>query len=145
MIIVKIDQSNLAEWAKLHALLFPELSFEESFAECAEWLENKKEVGVLYEKDGKYAGFINLSIRNDYVNGTDTSPVAFVEAIYILPEYRRLGIGRELLEYAEKFAREHGITQIASDCFIDNALSEEFHKNCGFVEKERVICFVKNI
>jgi len=145
MSIVKIDQSNLAEWARLHALLFPELSFEESLAECAEWLENKKEVGVLYEKDGEYAGFINLSIRNDYVNGTDTSPVAFVEAIYILPEYRRVGIGRELMEYAEKFARENGITQIASDCFIDNDLSEEFHKSCGFVEKERVICFVKNI
>jgi len=35
--------------------------------------------------------------------------------------------------------------QITSDCYIDNRASEGFHKSCGFVEKERVICFVKEI
>ena len=135
----------MREWAKLHALLFPELSFDESLDECAEWLKNKKEAGVLYEIDEKYVGFINLSIRNDYVNGTDKSPVSFIEAIYVLPEYRGQGIGRELMEYAEKFAKENGTEQIGSDCFIDNELSAKFHESCGFAEKERVICFVKDV
>jgi len=62
-----------------------------------------------------------------------------------LPDYRMQGIGREFIEYAEKFAKQKGIAQLASDCFIDNSLSETFHKCCGFTEKERVICFVKNI
>ena len=145
MSIVAIDHTNLKEWAEMSTLLFPELSFEEAYAECEEWLTTKKEVGVLYQKDNQYVGFMNVSVRNDYVNGTDTSPVAFVEAIYIMPEYRKQGIGRELIEYAEEFARQRGITQLASDCFIDNSMSENFHKSCGFIEKERVICFVKDV
>lgn len=152
MSITPITRENLPEWARLHALLFPELTLEESLAECEDWFSAEpssanwpKEMGVLYEKDGKYIGFVNISVRNDYVNGTDTSPVVFIEGIYVLPEYRSLGIGRELLEYAESFAIEKDISQLASDCFIDNIASEKFHKSCGFVEMERVICFVKNV
>jgi GNAT superfamily N-acetyltransferase len=62
-----------------------------------------------------------------------------------LPEYRKQGIGREFIEFAETYAKEKGITQLASDCFIDNEMSEQFHKSCGFTEKERVICFVKDV
>ena len=84
-------------------------------------------------------------MRNDYVNGTGTSPVAFVEAIYILPGYRGQGIGKELIQYAEEYAKQRDITQLASDCFTDNIASEKFHKSCGFIEKERVICFEKDV
>ena len=145
MSFVAIDRNNLSEWARLHAMLFTHLTFEESLAECEEWFANQKEVGVLYEREGEFIGVMNLSVRNDYVNGTETSPVAFVEAIYILPEFRGRGIGREMIEYAENFARERRIRELASDCFTDNLDSELFHKRCGFEEKERVICFVKNV
>ena len=145
MSIVAINNTNMKEWAEMSAQLFPELSFEEAYTECEQWLTTKKEVGVLYQKDNQYIGFMNLSVRNDYVNGTDTSPVVFVEAIYIKPNYRKQGIGREFIKYAENFARQRGITQLASDCFTDNTQSEHFHISCGFIEKERVICFVKDI
>ena len=143
--IVDATRENINEWAEMSVLLFPELTFEEAYAECEEWLEVRKEIGVLYQKDGKYAGFMQISVRNDYVNGTETSPVVFVEAIYIYPEYRKLGIGREFIEYAENFARERGISELASDCLLDNTDSEKFHKSCGFIEKERVICFAKRV
>ena len=145
MAIVRADRSTLKEWTKLALLLFPDSTFEEELAMHEKCLTSEKEVGLLYQRDTQYVGFMNLSIRNDYVNGTDTSPVVFVEAIYVLPQYRKLGIGKAFIDYAEQYARERGITQLASDCFIDNSLSEQFHKSCGFVEKERVICFAKDI
>jgi len=145
MNIVQVDESKLDAWAGLVMLMFPYLTYDESLNECRHWLATQGEIGFLYQQDGQSVGFMNLSIRKDYVNGTDTSPVAFVEAIYILPEYRKLGFGGELVEYAEEFARDNGMTQLASDCLIDNSVSEAFHKSCGFVEKERVICFVKDI
>ena len=143
--IVNADMNNLNEWTNLAIMLFPDSSFDEELDFHKKVLTSKKEVGLLYQKDNKYVGFMNLSIRSDYVNGTDTSPVVFVEAIYVLPDYRRQGIGKEFIEYAEKYAKQKGISQLASDCFTDNNLSENFHKSCGFIEKERVICFVKNI
>ena len=143
--IVYADQSNLREWTELALLLFPDSNFEEEFAMHEKFLDSEREVGLLYRADDQYVGFMNLSIRHDYVNGTNTSPVVFVEAIYVLPDYRKQGIGRAFLAFAEQYAKERGITQLASDAFTHNSLSEQFHKGCGFVEKERVICFVKDI
>ena len=48
MSIVNACAENLKEWAEMSNKLFPELTFEEAFAECREWLEVRKEVGVLY-------------------------------------------------------------------------------------------------
>jgi aminoglycoside 6'-N-acetyltransferase I len=143
--IDKAVASNLDELVKLSVLLFPEDTYEDLLDVYREVLIKDNEDGYLYEKDSRFIGYMHLSVRSDYVNGTDTSPVAFVEAIYVLPEYRKHGIGREFIKFAEAYARERGITQLASDCFIDNTMSEQFHKSCGFEEKERVICFVKDV
>ena len=143
--IVPASERNVREWTALAILLFPDSTFDEEFELHRKILASENELGLLYQADGQYVGFMNLSIRNDYVNGTDTSPVVFVEALYVLPDYRAQGIGRELIAYAETYAKQKGITQLASDCFIDNHVSERFHKNCGFIEKERVICFVKDV
>lgn len=145
MSIVKADHSNLIEWTNLALMLFPESNFEKELDFHDSVLISEKEVGLLYQKDNKFVGFMNLSIRTDYVNGTETSPVAFVEAIFILPDYRKQGIATEFIAYAENFARQNHCKQLASDCFIDNTSSEQFHKSCGFIEKERVICFAKDV
>jgi len=145
MSIIKANQEHLEDWTNLAIMLFPESTFEDELKFHKEILELEKEVGFLYQKDDKYVGFMNISIRSDYVNGTDTSPVVYIEAIYVLSEYRQYGIGRKFIEHAEQYAKQMGITQLASDCIIDNTLSENFHKNCGFIEKERVICFVKDV
>lgn len=130
---------------KLSVKLFPNQTFDEMHRAYYEFLTTKKEMGFLYHKDNQIIAFMNLSIRSDYVNGTDTTPVVFVEAIYVLPEYRKQGIARAFISFAEKFTKENGFTQLASDCLIENTASEKFHKSCGFEEKERVICLVKNV
>ena len=145
MSIVRANENTLKEWTDLAVLLFPDSTFEEELCFHESILKSENEIGLLYQTDGQYVGFMHLAIRNDYVNGTDASPVLYVEALYVLPEYRTQGIGKEFIKYAEEYAKQRGIKQLASDCFIDNALSENFHKSCGFVEKERVICFVKDV
>jgi hypothetical protein len=43
------------------------------------------------DESGEPAGFAEASLRHDYVNGCDTSPVAFLEGIYVAPAMRRRG------------------------------------------------------
>jgi aminoglycoside 6'-N-acetyltransferase I len=143
--IISANMNNLSELVGLAVLLFPEDNFDELLDVYKESLSKENEHCVLYQKDNKYTGYMHLSVRSDYVNGADTSPVAFVEAIYVLTDYRKQGIGKEFIEYAEMYAKQKGISQFASDCFIDNTASENFHKSCGFIEKERVICFMKEV
>ncbi|MNC43325.1 Aminoglycoside N(6')-acetyltransferase type 1 [compost metagenome] len=145
MEIMETDQYNLGEWVMLASCLFSDHPAEELAEEYAEFLVTSKETGFLCRVDGQAVGFMNVSVRQDYVNGTDGSPVAFLEAIYVLPEYRRQGVAGLLVARAEQFAREQGLAQLASDCLEDNVLSQAFHRNSGFRETERVIYFVKNL
>ena len=73
--IINVDMNNLKEWVNLGMMLFPDSSFDEELDLHKKILAAENDVGLLYQKDNQYVGFMYLSIRNDYVNGTDTSPV----------------------------------------------------------------------
>jgi aminoglycoside 6'-N-acetyltransferase I len=95
--------------------------------------------------NNKAIGFVQCQLRNDYVEGTSTSPVGYLEGIFIQREYRHNGYARELLLKCEKWAKEKQCTEFASDCELDNDTSLEFHLSMGFKEANRIICFIKNI
>ena len=65
--------------------------------------------------------------------------------IAIAPACRKTGIAAALLAQLEDIAREAGITEIASDSRIDDAVGADFHLANGFSEAERVTCFVRKI
>ena len=48
--------------------------------------------------DGSVLGLVEASKRVDYVNGTRSSPVAFLEGLYVVPNVRRHGVARTLVE-----------------------------------------------
>lgn len=105
------------------------------------------ENAVIFMKyaDGSEAGFAQCQLRNDYVEGTESSPVGYLEGIFIEEEYRRRGYAGELLSRCEEWAKEKGCTEFASDCEIGNDVSLEFHLSVGFAEANRIICFRKKI
>ncbi|WP_208001794.1 aminoglycoside 6'-N-acetyltransferase [Macrococcoides caseolyticum] len=90
-------------------------------------------------------GFAHVSLRVDYVEGTETSSVGFLEGIYVLPEYRSRGIARALITACEQFAKENGCTEFASDCELTNIDSILMHEKLGFEETNRIVCFKKKI
>lgn len=90
---------------------------------------------------GGAAGFAEAAIRRDYVNGCDTSPVLFLEGIYVAPDRRMQGVARALAEQASRWGRAFGCTEFASDALLDNADSHAFHAAIGFEETERVVYF----
>lgn len=94
---------------------------------------------------GKPIAFAQCQLRHDYVEGTDSSPVGYLEGIFITEEYRRKGYAAELLTECEKWAKEKGCTEFASDCELVNTDSLRFHLAMGFEETNRIICFKKNL
>ena len=90
-------------------------------------------------------GFAQCQLRHDYVEGTSSSPVGYLEGIFILAEYRNRGYAKELLACCEKWATEKGCEEFASDCEIDNEASLSFHLATGFEEANRIICFKKSL
>ena len=90
-------------------------------------------------------GFAQCQLRHDYVEGTESSPVGYLEGIYVADEYRKQGVARELLSACESWAKAKGCTEFASDCELDNTHSLRFHLNVGFEEANRIICFTKKL
>ena len=90
-------------------------------------------------------GFAEASLRRDYVNGCDTSPIGFLEGWYVAPEWRGRGVGRELMKAAEAWARTRGCREFASDALLDSVDSHRAHLACGFEETERVVYFRKRL
>ncbi len=93
----------------------------------------------------KPIAFAQCQLRHDYVEGAESSPVGYLEGIFVSEEYRKHGYAAELLSECEKWAREKGCTEFASDCEIGNADSIQFHLSLGFEEANRIICFRKDL
>jgi len=100
---------------------------------------------MMYDEQRQPIGFIEGSIRGDYVNGTETSPVGFVEGVYVAPDWRRRGIARLLFAAIGDWAKARGCRELASDALIDNEGSQRAHRALGFEETERVVYFVKRL
>jgi aminoglycoside 6'-N-acetyltransferase I len=98
---------------------------------------------LFVDEQGEALGFAEASIRVDYVNGTSSSPVAFLEGLYVLPASRGQGIARQLVAGIQRWAEERGCTELASDALLDNQASHAMHEALGFTETERVVYFLK--
>ena len=110
------------------------------------WLDDPgKQALLALDEEGRPIGFAELSLRHDYVNGTETSPVGFLEGWYVAAEWRGRGVGRALVEAGEDWTRKQGCSEFASDALLDNAGSHSAHLACGFEETERVVTFRKRL
>ena len=132
-------------WLELRQALWPHhgasTHLDEMSRFCAEPMRFGQLIAVA--DDGTPQGFIEIAVRTDYVNGTDSSPVAFLEGIHVMPLARKQGIAIALVQAAERWARERGCTEFASDAALDNETSHAMHLALGFAETERVVFFRK--
>ena len=144
MIIRAAVADDTDDWATMRAKLWPDVSLDDNRKEVVALLgsgSSEFAAFVASDQDGCVVGFAEAALRQDYVNGCDTSPVAFQEGIYVSPQYQGRGIGKRLALAVQGWAREHGYAELASDALIDNHASHVFHAAIGFVETERVVYF----
>ena len=100
---------------------------------------------LAYGRNGEPIGLAEASIRMDYVNGTTTTPVAFLEGLYVVPAGRRRGAAAQLVAAVSDWAVSLGCSELASDTVFENDVSQQVHKALGFEETERVVFFRKSL
>ena len=131
--------------AKLAIQMWEDNTIEGLTMELAEIIASTESaVFLLYDGDAAI-GFAQCRLRHDYVEGTDSSPVGYLEGIFVEEAYRNKGYAKELLKQCEAWAKAMGCTEFASDCKLTNTGSLAFHLRMGFEEANRVICFTKTL
>lgn len=141
-IATNVDSRVLAEMA---VQIWDSHTVDELETEFIETLNEKQSVFFIKYINGLPVGFAQCGLRTDYVEGTESSPVGYLEGIFVKEEYRKNGYAKELLFSCEIWAKEIGCREFASDCEIDNIDSFKFHMAMGFDEANRIICFKKRL
>lgn len=146
--IIVADAHHVERWALMRAALWPEESIAEHREEILGLLRHGDDDGVTLlalDTRGEAIGFAEVALRRDYVNGCETSPVVFLEGIFVDPDARRRGVAAALARAAADWGRAKGCTEMASDADIANVASHAFHAAIGFAETERVVYFRRPI
>lgn len=130
-------------WLDLRVALWPDCPLDEHRAQMAQFAtQPERYVQFLaLGPDQTPLGLVEASLRHDHVNGTETSPVAFLEGLYVMPAARRQGVARALVAAVAAWARQRGCRELASDTELDNLASQRMHARLGFVATERVVFF----
>ena len=123
----------------------PDLSREELLEENEEIFADIDQILFLAFDGDTPVGVAHGALRREYVNGTNDKLKGYLEAIYVLPEYRKNKIAAGLVRILERWASRLGCLEMASDCLLDNTDSYNFHLRIGYEETERNIFFLKEL
>ena len=143
--IKKATVNDASYVAKLAIQMWEDNTIEGLTADLAEIIASPESAVFLLYDGEKEIGFAQCQLRHDYVEGTDSSPVGYLEGIFVEESYRNKGCAKELLKHCEAWAKDMDCREFASDCELDNTGSLAFHLKMGFEEANRVICFTKRL
>jgi GNAT superfamily N-acetyltransferase len=89
-----------------------------------QWLASGEYSSVLFERDGMTAGYALFRREADHV---------YLRQPYVLPEFRRAGIGRAAIDWLCRH-RWQDAPRLRIDVLVGNVAAREFWKSVGFAE-----------
>jgi GNAT superfamily N-acetyltransferase len=87
------------------------------------------ETALVAELDGQLGGFACLRIVPCVLYA---EPYAELTELYVEPEFRRRGLGRALIAYAEQLAGARGATDLIIMTGIGNAAAQALYRTAGY-------------
>ena len=138
--------NDTADWVRMRTALWPEHP-EDHPPEIKEFFaspRNDLATFVVEDDNGTLCGFLEAGTRS-YAEGCLSSPVGYIEGWWVDPEHRQQGIGTLLVAAAEEWARNLGLTEMASDADINNDVSQAAHRALGYEEADKLVCFAKKL
>jgi aminoglycoside 6'-N-acetyltransferase I len=147
--------SDCDQLVRMHEALWPDASAGEHARELKLILDGKPVVTLpliilVAELEGeasdrKLVGFLEVDMRS-HADGCDPGrPVGYLEGWYVVESHRNQGVGRRLLAAAEDWARGQGCVEMASDTWIDNAVSQRVHEGLGYEVVDRCVHYRKTL
>lgn len=143
--IRKANMQDIQNVTELALMLWPDNRPEEMRDELETTMTKEDAAFFLAYDRSRPIGFAQCQLRYDYVEGTVSSPVGYLEGIYVVEALRKKGIGKALLAACQEWSKEKGCVEFASDCELCNTQSLQFHLHMGFGEANRIICFTKKL
>ena len=86
--------------------------------------------------NGQVAGYVILTLGYSFeYRGRD----AFIDELYIERDFRRMGLGRRALEFAEERARKLGVNAVHLEVDAGNGAALELYRRSGYASNGRYL------
>lgn len=139
-IFKEVTEKEKSVWKQFRETLYQDVT--DSFHETEMDLILKSEIQTTFlifeSQTGSPIGMLELSLRN-LVDGCLTSPVAYIEGIYLDQSCRGKGYGEKMVEFSKSWAIQNGCSELACDAELEDIDAQKFHKKMGFEETYKVV------
>ncbi|MEM6995977.1 MAG: GNAT family N-acetyltransferase [Myxococcota bacterium] len=102
-------------------------------------------VWVAQRSEGGLGGFVEVGIRSHAEGCYEGLPIAFIEGWWVDPDLRTRGVGRTLMDAAERWAKDRGCCEIGATALLSNVEAQRAHLAVGFAEEVRTVSFRKDL
>jgi aminoglycoside 6'-N-acetyltransferase I len=142
--IRRVTKEDKSEWLRMRKGIWPEAPDEYLDYDMDEVLASDRHAVFFALVENMPVGMVEVHLKES-AEGCFTSPVGYLEAWFVDEKLRGKGIAGALTETAEDWARGKGCTDMASDTWLENAVSIRAHAKMGYSEVERLVHFVKKL
>ena len=94
------------------------------------------ESGWLLETNRQFVGYLVLAFAFSFEFGGRN---AFIDELYVVPEYRRRGIGWQALQFAVRTARQGGVSALHLEVSPKNLAALELYRRAEFLDHDRYL------
>ncbi len=117
-----LSKKDIEEIYEIDRICFPpEIAFDKETFSL--YIEDNNTIKIGARLDNKIIGFILVYLFYEFGE---------ILTIDILPEYRRMGIGKILMKEAEKRMRENSVIKVFLEVAVNNKPAIEFYKKLGY-------------
>ncbi|MEA5571459.1 GNAT family N-acetyltransferase [Calothrix sp. UHCC 0171] len=115
--------------------IFPNQDFSHLLQTVEQYLSNDTPlwwVNFVGEEVGDFPSPIACLWMGNAINQITGLRHAHLFLLYVLPEHRRRGVGKALIQYAETWAKKRGDQQIGLQVFTNNLPALNLYNQLGF-------------
>lgn len=133
MAIDRIRENDLNACVQLHQIAFlsapwcENWCYEDSVIRLTDIFKTPKFVGLLYQHQDQVVGAVF-----GHVEHMMDHKLYFLKEMFVHPEYKGNGIGREILDALKELLEEEGVSEIFLFTSSKNK-THLFYEHCGFV------------
>ena len=139
MKLVPIVKDGFSDWSQFRCEIYPIRSRDFDLKEMESIFESELwHCWFIEHEDGERIGLVELSLRN-IVDGCSSSPVPYLEGLYVKEAERGKGCGTQVIEMIKRWCREQGYSDLATDAELANKSAQRFYEKLGFEQVDRIV------
>ena len=144
---IKEISDILMQVSKLHSDNRPDIFKDKKMSEIIKWsediLKDNQKIVIVAESESKICGVAVCKMKtiNEHINVKDTK-IFSVDELCVDKDYRKKGIGSNLIAEAKRLAEENNCNRLELNCWKFNQDAMKFYKDIGF-EEQRIFFEMK--